>query len=99
MFGLRLDDEEGCAQRCCTRCGASSFLADSAEHWKEADPGDAQCPCGAEVFELGIAFSLRDDGDIRWVSIGARCVACGGLGTYVDWKVDYSPTDHLLNET
>ena len=98
-FGLRLDDDEGCAVRHCTACATDRFIADSADVWDDAEPGDGQCPCGAEVFELGIAFSLRDDGDIRWVSVGGRCVACGGLGTYVDWKIDYSPTDHLLQAT
>ena len=96
VFRLELDDEEGCARRTCSTCGRAAFIADSAEYWDEADPGDAQCRCGEEGFEVGVAFSLRDDGDVRWITVGGRCVACGLLGAYADWKIDYSPTDHLL---
>lgn len=96
VFSLKLDDEEGCARRTCVACGRSAFIADSAEYWDEADPGDAQCPCGEEAFEIGVGFSLREDGNVRWITVGARCVACGILGAYVDWKIDYGPTDHLL---
>jgi hypothetical protein len=96
VFRLEVDDEEGCARRTCTSCGHAAFIADSAEYWDEADGGPAECPCGNGPFELGVAFSLREDGDVRWISIGGRCVSCGVLGAYADWKIDYSPTDHLL---
>jgi hypothetical protein len=96
VFSLELDDEQGCARRTCRACGRAAFIADSAEWWEEAEPGEAQCPCGEEAFELAVAFSLRDDGDVRWITVGARCIACCVLGAYVDWKIDYSPTDHLL---
>src|SRR5215208_7161201 len=95
VFALEFDDNEGCARRTCTSCGRSAFIADSADYWDDAEPADAQCPCGEETFELGVAFSLRDDGDVRWITVGARCIACGVLGAYADWKIDYSPTDHL----
>jgi hypothetical protein len=95
-FALELDDEQGCARRRCYACGTVEFIGDSAEVWDEAEPAEAACPCGNESFELGVAFSLRSDGDIRWITVGARCTACGVLGAYVDWKIDYSPTDHLL---
>ena len=95
-FSLELDDEKGCARRKCDACGTSEFIGDSAEFLDEAQPGEAACPCGNESFELGVAFSLRSDGDIRWITVGARCTSCGVLGAYVDWKIDYSPTDHLL---
>lgn len=99
IFGLCLDDDEGCAQRRCVTCSADSFIADSAEHWADADPGEAQCPCGEERFGLAVAFSTREDGDIRWVTVGARCLACGMLGAYVDWRIDYSPASRLLGST
>lgn len=96
-FGLVVDDDEaGCAKRQCGRCGAEAFIGDSEEFWDAADPGEAACPCGGEQFEVGVAFSLRDDGSVCWITVGARCVACGVLGVYADWKIDYDPTDHLL---
>jgi hypothetical protein len=36
---------------------------------------------------------------VRWISLGLRCVQDGTLGVYADWKVDYSPTGHLLTGT
>jgi hypothetical protein len=96
IFTLEVDGEEGCARRTCVSCGRHAFIADSAQYWDEAEPGEAQCPCGDEAFEFGVAFSLREEGDVRWITVGGRCIACGVLGAYVDWKIDYSPTDHLL---
>lgn len=49
------------------------------------------------AFTVGVGFALRDDGDVRWISIGLLCVQDGTLGVYADWKIDYSPTDHLLS--
>jgi hypothetical protein len=88
---------EDCAQRTCVACRAAHLMLDSAEYWDDAEdePDEAACPCGAEVFELAVGFSHRDDGSLKWVSIGCRCVACGILGVYVDWKIDYGPADHL----
>jgi hypothetical protein len=77
-------------------CARQAFIADSDEYSDKAAPGGAQFPCAEEAFELGVAFSLREGGDVRWITVGGRCVACGILGAYVDWKIDYSPTDLLL---
>jgi len=99
QFRLVLDDDEGCARYRCLNCGHEAFIADSADYWDDADPGEAECPCGSERFERGVAYSLRDDGNIRWVTVGARCFVCGLLGAYVDWKIDYSPIARLFEPT
>ena len=96
-FTLYRDATEGVARRTCAACGAKAFIGDSAESWEDARPRRVRCPCGSTTAQLGIGFSLRDDGDIRWITIGQRCVECGILGVYVDWKIDYSPTDHLFD--
>jgi hypothetical protein len=36
------------------------------------------------------------DDEVRWISVGLRCLADNTLGVYTDWKVDYLPTAHLL---
>ncbi|MEU1403253.1 hypothetical protein ABZ471_12985 [Streptomyces sp. NPDC005728] len=46
--------------------------------------------------EAAIASSLGDDGSVRWVTVGLRCNRGGFCGVYADWKIDYSPTHHLL---
>ncbi|WP_433467358.1 hypothetical protein [Spirillospora sp. CA-128828] len=93
---------ESGAERECSGCGRRAFIADSGEYWSEEsweedEPGAACCPCGGEEFEAAVAFSVRDDGSVRWVTVGLRCRQDGFSGVYADWKIDYSPTDHLLS--
>lgn len=95
-FTVRVDDEEGCAERTCTSCGATSLIFDSQDTIDEAELEDAACPCGGETFNAAAGFALRDDGEIRWVYLGLRCTRDGVLGCYSDWKIDYSPTAHLF---
>ena len=92
----RNHDEAGAAERACVACGLRALIADSGEFWEDADPGDAACPCGGEEFEAAVAFSLGEDGSVRWVTVGLLCQRDQALGVYVDWKIDYEPTDHLL---
>ena len=96
-FRVLVDDEEGYVERRCTSCAARFAMLDSADVQDEADPGGAACPCGNETFEVAVGFAVRDDGDVRWTSIGLRCVGDGILGVYADWKIDYSPTAHLYD--
>jgi hypothetical protein len=96
-FQLEIDDEQGCARRTCLSCRAIVLIADSAEYWDDADPGAAQCPCGEERFEVGVGFSLLADDDIYWITVAARCLGCGVMAVYADWKIDYTPTQHLFS--
>lgn len=95
-FRVAADDDEGCAERVCVACGAGVYLADSAEYADDADLQPCECPCGADTFAVALGFARRADGEVRWISIGLRCLTDGTLGVYADWKVDYSPTGHLL---
>jgi hypothetical protein len=97
LFRLEGDRDEGCARRICAACGVQAYIADSDEYWDDAEPVTLVCvSCRGRIFEVGVAFSKRADGDIRWITVGERCVRCGVLGSFVDWKIDYGPTDHLL---
>ena len=95
-FSVALDDEEGVAVRTCLLCDTSVPMLDSAEFLDDAEMGTAACPCGHETFDVAVGFALRDDGDVRWVSVGLRCRNDGQLGVYTDWKIDYSPSRNLL---
>ena len=97
-FRLDYDAEEGGAKRTCARCGAERFIADSADYWEDAKPKRLKCGCGSDTFEIGVGFSMRDEREVRWVVIGARCLRCGTLGSPADWKVDYSPSAHLTSQ-
>lgn len=97
-FAIGVDDEAGAAERLCAVCGRAAFIADSADYWEEAVPEQCACPCGGELFEIGVGFASSADGsgDVRWISVGLRCLADGLLGVYTDWKIDYGPSAGLL---
>jgi hypothetical protein len=95
VFRLLADADEGCVLRVCVACGERAFIADSAEAWDDASPEPAVCPCGAGEAELGVGFSDRAEGEVRWITVGQRCARCGVLASAVDWEVDYAPTAHL----
>jgi hypothetical protein len=96
-FRLYADRDEGCAKRQCASCGKEAFICDGEEVSEEASLKKAKCHCKKDVFDLAVGFSLRDTGEIKWLTVGLRCVSCGMLGAYVDWKIDYAPTDHLYS--
>ncbi|WUI00445.1 hypothetical protein OHR68_01055 [Spirillospora sp. NBC_00431] len=85
------------ARRTCTGCGTSEFIVDSADYWDEAEPYDCECLCGGDEFAAAVGFSLHPDGEVRWVSLGLRCLADGAMGVYADWKINYGPSAHLVN--
>lgn len=100
VFRLWVDDEAGYAARRCEACGDEFVMLDSADQADQADEeddGEAGCPCGGETFEIAVGYALRADGDVRWVSVGMRCLTDGACGVYTDWKIDYGPTAHLFD--
>lgn len=98
-FELFADDDEGCARRICTFCGSEHFICDSEEFWAESAPEKWKCiECGSTRANVGVGFSLYDDGEIRCLYIGERCVACGILGCFAGWKVAYAPSKQLLEQ-
>jgi hypothetical protein len=98
VFRLEIDRDLDCARRICTACGVSHFVCDSGEYAQDATLVPATCPCenGDEVVP---GFSHRDVAvlgtEVRWITIGVRCMRCGVLGAPVEWEIDYAPTDHL----
>jgi hypothetical protein len=96
-FRLYADRDEGCAKRQCASCGKETFICDSEEAAAEARFKQATCGCKKDVFDVAVGFSLRDDGEIKWITVGSRCGSCGMLGAYVDWKINYAPTAHLYS--
>lgn len=98
VFRLAGDPEVGCVERTCVACGVAAYVCDSADRWPSAQPTPCTCLCGATTFLAGVGFAFRADGDVMWITVGVCCTRCGLLGTPADWKVDYTPTDHLLRQ-
>ena len=97
-FAVLVDDEEGCAVRVCASCRDEKPLLDSQEYLADAALESAACPCGGEVFNVAVGFALYDGSeDVRWVYLGLRRISDGVLGNYADWKIDYSPSSHLVH--
>lgn len=96
-FRVEVSADES-SRRTCVACGDTAFIGDSAEHWDDGEREECACPCGNEAFAAGVGFAFTDDGEIRWVSLGLRCLRDGVLGVYADVKIDYSPSRHLLEQ-
>lgn len=98
-FLLFADRDQGVARRICIKCKNKHFICDSEEFWKEASPTQWKCiECGSKYANIGVGFSLHDDGEVRWIYVGQRCIGCNVLGEYVDWKIDYGPSKQLLDQ-
>jgi hypothetical protein len=100
-FLLWADDNEGCAERQCESCKRHDFICDSEEYWEDAKPEEwkcIECESNAKVCNVGVGFSLYEDGEVRWLYIGVRCATCGILGCFAGWKVAYTPSRQLLDQ-
>jgi hypothetical protein len=95
-FRVIVDDEEGCALTICLNCQTEAPIGDSGEYVEDADLGECACPCGGETFAVAVGLAMTTDDEVRWISVGLRCLTDGTLGVYSDWKIDYTPTAHLL---
>lgn len=99
-FFLGADDEEDGAALACTRCGQRGFVADSERFVKDEILDDeelCECLCGQRAFEVIVAAALyADTTDVRWWYVGCRCVQCGLVGVYADWKDDGGPFEERL---
>ncbi|WP_199517042.1 hypothetical protein [Nucisporomicrobium flavum] len=96
-FLALVDDEQGAAAADCLECGARTLVADSAEHIDDAELEGCACPCGGETFTASVGYAMTQDDEVRWISLGLRCLSDGTLGVYTDWKIDYTPTEHLFS--
>ena len=56
-----------------------------------------KCPVckSCKEYNLRVGFARRENGSVKWVYIGNRCTGCGTLGSYLDWKINYEPTDEM----
>lgn len=56
-----------------------------------------KCPVckSCREYNLRVGFARRENGSVKWVYIGNRCTGCGTLGSWLDWKVSYEPTDEM----
>jgi hypothetical protein len=98
VFRLAVDDVEGAAVRTCTACAEAQPICDSAEYLQDASIEECACPCRGETFEITIAVSLyTGSDDVRWLYLGARCIACGLTAVYGDWKNEFEGYRELLS--
>lgn len=98
VFKIRVDQNEGAVQVICHSCGMKKILLDGEEIWKECRPRARKCPiCKESLYNVRVGFHYRDNGDVKWVYIGNRCISCGTLGSFADWSIDYGPTEEMEN--
>ncbi|MBE6698824.1 MAG: hypothetical protein E7584_01070 [Ruminococcaceae bacterium] len=94
---LRIDSNEGAIQVKCPKCGEKKILLDCEEIWEDANPRLRKCAvCKmSKEHNVKVGFIRRENGDAKWVYIGSRCTGCGVLASYLDWRIDYGPTDEM----
>ncbi|MBQ8688171.1 MAG: hypothetical protein IJ512_06435 [Ruminococcus sp.] len=94
---LRVDRNAAAIQVKCPECGAKKILLDCDEVWQEAKPRLRKCSVckNCKQYNVRVGFIRRDNGSAKWVYIGNRCTNCGTLGSYLDWKICYEPTDEM----
>ncbi len=96
-FELRVDQNEDAIQVKCTTCGTKKILLDCGDIWADAKPRLRKCSIckTSRSYNVRVGFVRRENGSVKWVYIGNRCTECGTLGSYLDWKIDYEPTDEM----
>lgn len=74
-----VDAVEGAVALECTACCMRMFIADSEELREDVHLDWAACPCvwGGEA---AVASALADDGSVRKVTVGLRCLEDGIVG-------------------
>ena len=97
VFGVLADQDEGAIAVKCQRCGQKKILLDCEEVYEDAEPVQMKCPVckQGKEYNVKVGFIRRENGSVKWVYIGNRCVNCGALGSFLDWKIDYEPTDEM----
>ena len=96
-FELKVDPNEDAIQVKCTKCATKKILLDCEDVWEDAKPKLKKCPIckKSKSYNVKVGFTRRENGSVKWIYIGNRCTNCGTLGSYLDWKVDYEPTEKM----
>ena len=96
---VRLDYNEDAIQVICPECKYKKILLDCEETWSDAKPKAYHCPICRKrtTFNMKAGFIRRENGSVKWVYIGEMCTECRTLGSFMDWKVGYEPTDEMEN--
>ncbi len=101
-FHLLTDEDAGVAIRQCTECGYQHMMGDSGDFADEAEVEQHVCVCEADIFQItaGVHRYRNQDAtpstDVRWLYIGCRCIQCGLVGCYADWKNEFNGYDKLM---
>jgi hypothetical protein len=97
--GFGLTTVMGVAKRVCISCSSEHFICDSKEFWSDATPEEWQCvECGSKAANVGVGFSLYEEGEVHWLYVGERCSSCGVLGCFAGWKVGHAPSRQLMDQ-
>lgn len=94
---VRLDRNEEAIQVVCPECKQKKILLDCEEVWEDAKPKAYHCPICKKrtTYNMKIGFIRRENGNAKWAYIGEMCTECHTLGSFIDWKISYEPTDEM----
>lgn len=94
---VRLDRNENVIQVVCPECKHKKTLLDCEEILKDTKPKAYHCPICKKrtTYYLKVGFMRRKNGNVKWVYIGEMCTECNTLGSFIDWRINYEPTDEM----
>lgn len=96
---VKLDYDENAIQVECPECKHHKIILDCEDVWEDSEPEIYYCPiCRRKTtYNINVGFTRRENGSAKWVYIGNMCTACHTLGSFMDWKIDFEPTDKMEN--
>lgn len=99
IFKMWVDYDEDAIQVECAECGNKKILLDCVDIWEDANPELCECPVCRKSWNYNVkaGFVRKENHNVKWVYIGNRCTECGVLGSCLDWKISYEPTDEMEN--
>ncbi len=94
---LRLDRNEDAIQVVCPKCKHKKILLDGEDVWAEAKPKAYHCPICKKrtTYNIKAGFIRRDNGSVKHVYMGNMCTECYTLGSVMDYRISYEPTDEM----
>jgi hypothetical protein len=101
---FKLERASSVTQRTCKRCGREQYICRELGDWEEAvaeeNPEKFVCvQCKCQLTNLVVGFAGYDDDKsldaVKWFYVGTRCVNCGILGCFNEWKIGVAPASEV----
>jgi hypothetical protein len=92
------DRDDNAVRGICCECDEILYICDSEKRWDNRMDMNMMCGCGCGGWNVGVVLSLYEEGgEVRRITIIARCCECQHIDYVCEWDIDYTPSRHLLD--